>query len=125
MQEAVDKMTNDFGTLCGPILERDNVSVMVSGAGAELNGLDKLWSEAFNRPVAPYFPDTLGAREAKWAVNLGMFYAYIDQQVIHQDFQSSIDVEQYQRNMNIRLNGEEKVEGLTARFRNILFPGQK
>jgi hypothetical protein len=98
---------------------------MVSGAGAELNGLDRLWSEAFNRPVSPYFPETLGAREAKWAVNLGMFYAYIDQQVIHQDFQSSIDVEQFQRNMNIRVNGEEKVEGLTARFRNILFPGQK
>jgi len=125
VQEAVDKMTEDFSTLCGPILERENVSVMVSGAGAELNGLDRLWSEAFNRPVSPYFPETLGAREAKWAVNLGMFYAYIDQQVIHQDFQSSIDVEQFQRNMNIRVNGEEKVEGLTARFRNILFPGQK
>ncbi len=125
VQEAADKMTDDFGTLCGPILERENVSVMISGAGAELNGLDRLWSEAFNRPVSPYFPETLGAREAKWAVNLGMFYAYIDQQVIHQDFQSSIDVEQFQRNMNIRVNGEEKVEGLTARFRNILFPGQK
>ena len=125
IQESFNKLTADFASLCEPILQRDNVSVLVSGAGAELNGLDSRWSEAFNKQVSCYFPETLGARDAKWAVNLGLFYAYIDQQVIHQDFQSSIDVNQFQRNMNIRNNGEEKVEGLTARFKNILFPGQR
>ncbi|MBR2545056.1 MAG: hypothetical protein IKE93_02700, partial [Erysipelotrichaceae bacterium] len=116
VQEKLQYLVKDFSKLCGPILARENTSVIICGDGAEITGIEEVFANKFNRPVKCYYPETLGARGAKWAVDLGMFYAYIDQQVIHQDFKSSLDILHYQQNMRKRVHNAEKEEGFTARL---------
>ena len=125
VQEKLRYLVKDFSKLCGPILARENTSVIICGDGAEITGIDEVFAEKFSRPVKCYYPETLGARGSKWAVDLGMFYAYIDQQVIHQDFKSSLDILQYQQNMRKRVHNAEKEEGFTARLKKMLFTNQK
>ena len=100
-------------------------SVIISGDGAEITGIDEVLADRLNRPVKCYYPETLGARAAKWAVDLGMFYAYIDQQVIHQDSKSSLNITQYQQNLQRRVHNAEKEEGFTARLKKMLFTNQR
>ena len=125
VQEKLQYLVKDFSKLCGPILARENTSVIICGDGAEITGIEEVFASKFNRPVKCYYPETLGARGAKWAVDLGMFYAYIDQQVIHQDFKSSLDILHYQQNMRKRVHNAEKEEGFTARLKKMLFTNQK
>lgn len=125
VQEKLQYLVKDFSKLCGPILARENTSVIICGDGAEITGIEEVFANKFNRPVKCYYPETLGARGAKWAVDLGMFYAYIDQQIIHQDFKSSLDILQYQQNMRKRVHNAEKEEGFTARLKKMLFTNQK
>ncbi|MBE6116272.1 MAG: hypothetical protein E7187_05545 [Erysipelotrichaceae bacterium] len=125
VQEKLQYLVKDFSKLCGPILARENTSVIICGDGAEITGIEEVFANKFNRPVKCYYPETLGARGAKWAVDLGMFYAYIDQQVIHQDFKSSLDILHYQQNMRKRVHNAEKEEGFTARLKKMLFTNQK
>lgn len=125
VQEKLQYLVKDFSKLCGPILARENTSVIICGDGAEITGIEEVFANKFTRPVKCYYPETLGARGAKWAVDLGMFYAYIDQQIIHQDFKSSLDILQYQQNMRKRVHNAEKEEGFTARLKKMLFTNQK
>ena len=125
VQDKVQFLANDFAKLCGPIIARENTSVIISGDGAEITGIDEVLADRFNRPVKCYYPETLGARAAKWAVDLGMFYAYIDQQVIHQDSKSSLNITQYQQNLQRRVHNAEKEEGFTARLKKMLFTNQR
>ena len=125
VQEKLQYLVKDFSKLCGPILARENTSVIICGDGAEITGIEEVFANKVNRPVKCYYPETLGARGAKWAVELGMLYAYIDQQIIHQDFKSSLDILQYQQNMRKRVHNAEKEEGFTARLKKMLFTNQK
>ena len=98
---------------------------MVSGDGVEIEGVDRLLAERFNKPVKCYYPETLGARGAKWAVPLGLFYSYIDSQIVQDSSESSLDITAYTAHLNSRVNHTNHEEGFTSRLKNMLFNNQK
>ena len=53
-------------------MAKGNVSVVVTGQGANLQNLQETLSGRLECNVKCYSPDILGAREAKWTVPLGM-----------------------------------------------------
>ena len=42
LKETADYIASDFQSLCDPILQQENVTVMVSGDGVEIEGVDKV-----------------------------------------------------------------------------------
>lgn len=125
IKDTADYIAKDFQALCEPILNQENVTVMVSGDGVEIEGVDRLLAERFNKPVKCYYPETLGARGAKWAVPLGLFYSYIDSQIGPDSNESSLDVTAYTAHLNSRVNHTNHEEGFTSRLKNMLFNNQK
>ena len=121
VKPALDSLVKDYTTLCQDILAQENVSVMITGDGVEIEGIDKVLSEKFGRPVMCYYPETLGAREGKWTVCLGMFYAYVDLQKIKHDEVASINVSKYLAKLNSGMYNNVHEEGFTARLKNMLF----
>lgn len=124
-KDTVEHLGNVYRSLCEQILQQENVTVIVSGEGTEISGIDKVLADRFNRPVKSYYPETLGARSGKWTVCLGMFYAYVDQNGLRALDASSVDLDAYSRNLSSRVNNEVHEEGFTARLKNILFSIQK
>ncbi len=118
---AADALAEDYRSLCEAILSQDNVSVLLAGDGVEIQGLDKVLSEKFGKPVKCYYPETLGAREGKWTVPLGMFYAYVDLQNVTHNESASLDVNRYLSKMSSAMYNNVHEEGFTARLKNMLF----
>ncbi len=125
VKQAGEEMAGYFRTLCEQILEQDNVQVVIAGSGTDIQGIDRMLADRFNRPVKCYYPETLGARSGKWTVCLGMFYAYIDQTDLRPYSSSSVDVNAYMDNLNSRVENKVHEEGFTARLRKMLFSNQK
>ena len=125
VKPALDVMVNEFHGLCAQILDQENVTVIVAGDGTEIDGIDKVMAENFGRPVKCYYPETLGAREGKWTVCLGMIYAYIDQVEIHRNYANSVDVVKYASRLNSTISSKDHEEGFTARLKNMVFSNNK
>ncbi len=121
LKETADYIASDFQSLCDPILQQENVTVMVSGDGVEIEGVDKLLADKFSKPVKCYYPETLGARGAKWAVPLGLIYSYIDAEKVQGRDESSIDMTAYAAHLSGRVNHTSHEEGFTSRLKNMLF----
>jgi cell division protein FtsA len=118
---AAQNLTLSYRTLCGPILAQENVTVLLCGEGANIAGMDRLLADSFNRPVRCYYPDTLGAREAKWAVDLGQIYSYADLTGIHPSETSSIDIDAFLETIRSRSEKHPHEDGLTARLKDMLY----
>ena len=98
LKETADYIASDFQSLCDPILQQENVTVMVSGDGVEIEGVDKLL-----------------------AVPLGLIYSYIDAQKVQGRDESSIDMTAYAAHLSGRVNHTNHEEGFTSRLKNMLF----
>ena len=125
VKEPADFLARDYRGLCEQILEQENVTVIISGEGTEIQGIDKVLADKFNKPVKCYYPETLGARAGKWTVCLGMFYAYVDQNGVRPKDESSVDLNAYEAHLNTVVEEQVHEEGFTARLKNILFNNQK
>lgn len=125
VKDAGAAMADNYKELCGPILEQENVTVLIGGAGTDIQGIDKLLADRFNRPVKCYYPETLGARNGRWTVCLGMFYAYIDQNDLLPYSSSSVNVREYTEHLTRQVDSQVHEEGFTARLKKMLFSNQK
>ncbi len=114
-------LADDFYITCQQILQQENVTCWITGAGAEISGIDKLLAEKFDKPVKCYFPETLGARDSKWTVCLGTIYSYIDMIEINGTSTSSVDEDEFANNLRKNLNDETRQDGFTARLKKLLF----
>lgn len=114
-------MLNDCCQLCAPILAHDNVTVIVQGAGGDLDGIGPALSHCFEKPVKVYCPETLGVRSPGWTVCLGMFYAYLDQSDMHQQQGSAVDEQAYAALIGSDRNNVVAEKNFTAKLKKILF----
>lgn len=117
LEESQD-MIESFYLYCSEIIEKDNVTVVVTGQGAQLQNLDVALTERFNRPVKCYCPDILGARDPKWTATLGMFYQYKDMSSITSEMVDCVDINTYRQNLIPDV--EDKQDGnLADKFKSI------
>ncbi|MGI6509923.1 MAG: hypothetical protein ACOX1L_05000 [Erysipelotrichaceae bacterium] len=116
--EESQEMIENFYLYCSEIIAHDNVSIVVSGQGAQLQGLEKALSEKFEKTVKCYCPDILGARDPKWASTLGMLYQYKDMCSITTPMVDCVDMITYRQNLIPVV--EEKHDGnLADKFKSI------
>jgi len=118
-------LLDDCYELCSPILAHENVTVTLLGAGADLDGLDTALSRRFEKPVKAYCPETLGVRSPGWTVCLGMFYAYLDQGMLHDQQVCSVDAVAYATQLKDSASGMPAEKNFTAKLKKLLFAEPK
>ncbi len=68
----------EINQTCEPIIAAKHASVVFTGEGAIIQGLDQALKEALQTKVALYVPETLGVRNGCYTALLGAFYMYKD-----------------------------------------------
>jgi len=123
--KVVHGWVNELADICGPILEIGNVKVLISGEGAELDGLDKFIGDAFNCKAMIYYPDIIGARSSMWTVCLGMIYGFIDQLPLYRNKKMSINQASFIESIRKRVRQEEPDDNLTKRLKSFFSKPEK
>ena len=90
------QIVEDIYNFCSKILSKGNVSVVVTGQGANLQNLQETLSGRLECNVKCYSPDILGAREAKWTVPLGMINLFKENNDRLSQNRSCVDIIDYQ-----------------------------
>ncbi|MCH4208359.1 MAG: cell division protein FtsA [Solobacterium sp.] len=124
----VDKWLNDMAELCRPILQAGSATVIITGEGGEMQGLNELFQKQLKCEAKNYIPETLGGRNAGLTAALGLFYAYKDKLPISGYTDSSLDMDAFIRSVSYRdknRNTSGKEDTLTNKLKGILFDGKK
>lgn len=87
-------------TSCSNILQNDDSTVIITGEGGEMQGLDAWLSTKVNAKVKSYTPDTLGIRRSSLTTLIGLFYAYRDYQTILGNSQCSVNMLDFEKAIN-------------------------
>lgn len=112
--------------LCNPILQQGQTTVIITGEGGELNGLDRLLQARLQVEVKNYCPDTLGVRNSAYTCCLGLFYAYKDQLPITNCQVNSVDIEAFEKAVSFnKKSNNDSEESITQKLRGILFETKK
>lgn len=111
--------------VCEPILQFGSTRIVLSGEGAELDGLDVLVAETFKVDAKTYYPDTIGARNCCWTVCLGMIYAYVDHLPLIRSHAISVNETSYFEAIKKKKREEEPDDSLTTKLKGLLFQDQK
>lgn len=123
----VDKWIETMAKMCGGILQAGRTTVIITGEGGEMQGLNELLHEKLGCEVRNYIPETLGGRNAGLSACLGLFYAYKDRLPITGYLDSSLDLDQFlnevsYRDKDAQNNGQSGT--LTRKIKDI-FNGKK
>lgn len=113
ISSASDMLVDNLIACCSNIFPLENLQVVISGGGAAINGIDRLLSQKINRAVRCYFPETIGARDSRWTVCLGLMYAYRDSDTVYQKNENSVDLDTFYQSITSQLtqnNRESAVE---------------
>jgi len=114
------KQIEEFRNLSHQILEKENVSLVLTGEAVSIWGLKEHYEKAFGIPVREYRPETLGVRDSSLAAVSGIFYVYKDQLALRLPRQSSVNILEFERIMTAKRKNEEKEEDtLTNRFKGL------
>ncbi|MBR5794892.1 MAG: hypothetical protein IKY26_01970, partial [Erysipelotrichaceae bacterium] len=121
----VQQWIDSIRVVCEPILQFGSTRIVLSGEGAELDGLDMLIAETFKVDAKTYYPDTIGARNCCWTVTLGMIYAYVDHLPLVRQHAISVNEASYLEAIKRRKRDEEPDDSLTTKLKGLLFQEQK
>ncbi|MDI9518431.1 MAG: cell division protein FtsA [Erysipelotrichaceae bacterium] len=126
IRPSIDKWLDEFELMCKPILQAGKTTVIITGEGAEMQGLDNLLALRLDEKVKNYSPETLGARRSSLASCLGLFYAYKDQLQITGYNVNSVDMDQFKKTV-IYKDGHksDSEESITSKLRGMLFEARK
>lgn len=124
----VDRWIEDISQLCSTILQAGPTTVIITGEGGEMQGLNEELQRRLKCEVRNYIPETLGGRNADLAACLGLFYAYKDKLPISGYTDSSLDLDAFLKTVSYR-NREKKADDqedtITKKLKGILFDGRK
>ncbi|MFV0380280.1 MAG: cell division protein FtsA [Anaerorhabdus sp.] len=118
IRDDVNNWVSEIKEKCLPILEADKTTVILTGEGADIQGLDTLLQEQLNTDVRIYIPETLGVRTGDLVACLGLFFAYKDQLPIIGDISNSIDIDVLQ---GVQKSGDSEEESITKKLKGMLF----
>ena len=121
----ISSWADEIAKAFSSIIQAGNVKVLVSGEGAEIDGIDIGISQAFNCECTVYYPDTIGARSSLWTVCLGMIYAFVDQYPLYRNKKMSVSQAAFLEAIKARERNEEPDDSFTQRLKGLLFQNQR
>lgn len=123
----VEKWLDGISELCKPILQAGPTTVIITGEGGEMQGLNELLQKKLNCEAKNYIPETLGGRNAGLTATLGLFYAYKDKLPITGYTDNSLDMDAFIKSVSYRDKDKNggKEDTLTNKLKGILFDGKK
>ena len=123
--DKVQQWIESIRVVCEPILQFGLTNIVLSGEGAELDGLDQLIANTFKVDAKTYYPDTIGARNCCWTVCLGMVYAYVDHLPLIRNHKFSVNEASFIEAIKRKKREEEPDDSLTTKLKGLLFQEQK
>lgn len=107
--------------ICDPILQQDNIHLVLSGEASLIDGLDKALHRSTGQSVTVYCPDTFGVRDRSLSALLGMFYLYKDLKMYRRTTLSSVDNNEFRRIISLQYKDSTSDESMTKRLKNFFF----
>lgn len=121
----VSKWLISITKLCSGILKAGPTTVIITGEGGEVQGLDALLQRQLKCEVKSYTPETLGGRNSELTTCLGLFYAYRDKLPITGYNDSSLDMDAFLKSVSYRKEEEELEETFTEKLKKRFLTGNK
>ena len=120
----VDEWVDGMVKYCGKILQAGKTTVIITGEGGEMQGLNEVLAKKAGTEVRNYIPETLGGRNAGMTACLGLFYAYKDKLPIAGYTDNSIDMDKFLQSVSYRSRLNKPEDTFTNRFKS-LFAGSR
>ena len=111
--------------MCAGILKAGPTTVIITGEGGEVQGLDALLQRQLKCEVKSYVPETLGGRSSELASCLGLFYSYKDKLPITGYTDSSLDMEAFLQAVSYRNTDDDQEETFTSKLRKRFLASNK
>lgn len=118
----VERWVKTIAEACKGIIESRNTVLVLTGEGAEVQGLNELLKQEMGCDVRRYIPETLGARSPAYSCCLGLFYAFKDQQEIMGTYDNSINMSEFMKSIEYKQIHQDTEENtITGKLKSILF----
>ena len=126
IKPSVDNWLDLMQSVCEPILKVGEPTVIITGEGGEMQGLDSLLADRLKTEVKVYSPETLGGRRSSLTSTLGLFYAYKDQHAIIGNDSSSVNMDEFEKTVRYKNgNKSDSEESITKKLKGMLFEARK
>lgn len=89
------------------LFKMPSLSLVLTGAGAELDGLQDYFKMNYGVQAASYYPDTVGVRRSYWTCCLGLIYAFVDAYPLYRNKKTSVDIADAPKKKKKETNTEE------------------
>lgn len=121
----VSKWVEDMQKILSGILQAGPSTVIITGEGGEMQGLNELLQSSLNCKVRNYIPETLGARNAGMTTCLGLFYAYKDKLPITGYTDNSLDMKAFMDSVSYRERKPNSEDTLTGKLKGMFSTSNK
>ena len=121
----VSKWVEDMQKILSGILQAGPSTVIITGEGGEMQGLNELLQSSLNCEVRNYIPETLGARNADMTTCLGLFYAYKDKLPITGYTDNSLDMKAFMDSVSYRERKPNSEDTLTGKLKGMFSTSNK
>lgn len=121
----VSKWVEDMQKILSGILQAGPSTVIITGEGGEMQGLNELLQSSLNCEVRNYIPETLGARDAGMTTCLGLFYAYKDKLPITGYNDNSLDMKAFMDSVSYRERKPNSEDTLTGKLKGMFSTSNK
>lgn len=125
MKEPADRWMEEIKSASEPIIESMKTSVVITGEGAEIEGLAESLAKKLGCTVKRYFPETLGVRNSALTSTLGMFYVYADTHIALGETECCVDLEQFNKSVVVKPLKNADDNTITNKLKNILFDNKE
>ena len=115
----VSKWVENMQKILAGILQAGPSTVIITGEGGEMQGLNELLQSSLNCEVRNYIPETLGARNAGMTTCLGLFYAYKDKLPITGYTDNSLDMDAFIQSVSYREKKANTEDTLTGKLKGM------
>ncbi len=112
---------NEIKKVCQAILEEQDVHISLHGEGAAILSIKSLFEKYFNVSVSIGRPTAVGAQLSDLTVNLGLFYAYKEQEKIRNHNTAGLDMLEFDKMIYKKRSKTANLEdSLTNKFKGFL-----
>lgn len=117
----LDEWVQKVKEACAQIFETNQARCVITGEGAQMQGLAAYLKDQFNVECSVYVPETLGVRNSALSACMGAFYAYIDSKVWKQHIETSVDEKEFIQTVTVQKEKKDNVseDTLSNRFKKI------
>ncbi|MBQ1304945.1 MAG: hypothetical protein IIY44_00910 [Erysipelotrichales bacterium] len=92
LKPAIKAWADEIAYTAGELFKVPNLQVVLTGTGAELDGLEDYFRLNYGVAASVYYPDTIGVRKTYWTVALGLIYSFVDTYPLYRNKKMSVDI---------------------------------